>query len=195
MKKQRILFSAIILSLLLGGSVFLNEAGAAGSATVSWIAPTTDQGGGPLTGLSGYKVFYDTASHWKSSCPLDAGTAINVKGGNLTSHYFENNLTPGQTYYFAVVAYDNASTPNVSGCATGTGGVTEVSKLVSYTADINTANDSNHKVDLMDFNTFRGNWGKTDCANIANFVGKTNDCVVNLIDFNVLRADYGKSFQ
>ena len=71
----------------------------AGSATLTWDPPTTNADGTPLTDLSGYKLYYGTASR---------SYAQNVSVGNVTS-YTLNNLTDGVTYYFAVTAYDTAN--------------------------------------------------------------------------------------
>lgn len=168
-------------------NIFVNSVFSAGSATVSWIPPTTDEGGGALTGLAGYRVYYDTTSRWATSCPLDAGNYVNVTGGSVSSYAFEDTLTAGQTHYFTVVAYDYDN--NISGCASD-GTDTEVSKLVSYTADMN----GDQRVNILDFNLFRSNWGNTNCSNAANFLGKTSNCSVNILDFNVLRSDFGNSF-
>lgn len=188
-----------ILSILLFFCLltFAKESQAAGSATVSWVPPTTDEGGGALTGLAGYKVYYDTASHWASSCPTNVGTMQNVPGGSATKYYFNNTLTPGSTYYFAVMAFDEASPANISGCAKTTGNATEVSKLVTYSGDINATSD--HKVNALDLSLLvaQGVYGQTLCTTYSGSVSKTDinhDCKVNALDLSVMLADYGKSF-
>jgi hypothetical protein len=70
----------------------------AAQATLSWVAPTTNVDGTPLTDLAGYKIHYGTASGNYSS-------AINV--GNTTTSAV-SNLNDGATYYFAVTAYDTS---------------------------------------------------------------------------------------
>lgn len=68
-----------------------------GSATLSWIAPTQNTDGSPITGLSGYHIYYGTNA--------DAlRTTITVGGGSSTT-YTVSGLSPG-TYYFSVVAYN-----------------------------------------------------------------------------------------
>lgn len=98
---QKILWS-FLPGLLLGTvlSLFILFPGDAYSdqATVSWVAPTTNVEGAPLTGLSGYKIYYGTASH-KYTQAIDAG--------NVTTSTVPN-LNGGSTYYFAVTAYDKA---------------------------------------------------------------------------------------
>jgi hypothetical protein len=68
---------------------------ASGSATLSWIPPTTNTNGTALTNLSGYRVRWGTA----------AGTypnTVTLNNPGLTS-YVVGNLVPG-TYYFVVTA-------------------------------------------------------------------------------------------
>ena len=177
-------FIAILNSLLfICLFSFAGAVQAAGSATVSWTPPTTDQGGGALTGLSGYKVYYDTASHWASSCPAGVGSAQDVPGGATASYRFNNNLTAGQTYRFAVVAYDDASPANVSGCATGAGGVTEISKKVTYSGDIN----ADWVVNGGDITTMAGYYLTNNSAADIN-----KDGIVNGGDVTILAEDYLK---
>ena len=138
-----------IFTSLLAGSFFTSKVLADGGATVSWIAPTTDQGGGTLSGLSGYRVYYSASAinctNWNAAYQTNrtAGTVSgfpttfeDVSGGGTTKFAFSttNDLTHNTAYNFAVVAYD--STGNLSNCATGTGGVTSVPKAVTYSGDV-----------------------------------------------------------
>lgn len=84
---------AVSVCLLLFSSI--DDAAFAGTATLSWTAPTTNTDGTPLTNLAGFKVYYGTS-------PGSYGAPINV--GNVTS-YPVTGLGSG-TYYFAVTAYD-----------------------------------------------------------------------------------------
>lgn len=68
------------------------------SVTVKWVAPTQNTDGTPLTNLSGYLVFYGTASQQYSTSmylPGAASSSVTVEG-----------LAPG-TYYFTVKAVNN----------------------------------------------------------------------------------------
>jgi PKD repeat protein len=85
----RLIFTILWLTLF-SGPLY------AGTATLSWDPPTTNVDGSPLTGLSGYKVYYGTASG-------NYTQTINV--GNVTA-YIAANLTDGLTYYFTVTASD-----------------------------------------------------------------------------------------
>jgi fibronectin type 3 domain-containing protein len=62
--------------------------------TLVWDAPTT------ATGLSGYKLYYGTASRTYNQ-PAGGG----ISTGSTTA-YTLNNLTSGQTYFVAVTAVD-----------------------------------------------------------------------------------------
>jgi hypothetical protein len=68
---------------------------APGSATVSWVAPTENTDGSPLTDLAGYEIRYG-----RNPNALDYQVRIDTPG--LTIYTIEN-LSPG-TWYFAVLA-------------------------------------------------------------------------------------------
>ena len=97
-KKQssRYLFILVILFSLL---VMANENAMAGSATLTWIAPTTNNDGTPFT-PAGYKVYAGTASGVYGA-PTDIGFIA-----SSTPSYTVNNLGTA-TYYFAVSAYNS----------------------------------------------------------------------------------------
>ena len=69
-----------------------------GTAILAWNAPTTDVGGGALTGLAGYQVKHNTTG--STTIYPDVQDVGNV----LT--YQWSGLLPGQTHYFVVTAYD-----------------------------------------------------------------------------------------
>jgi len=198
MKKQKIILITLIFLCSFLAFAFAGSVLAYGGATVSWVAPTTDQGGGSLTGLTGYRVYYSTSAisctNWnaasQSSRQADAGTLLpstyrTVASGSTLSFTFSNTiyLTPGSTYNFAVVAYDDSS--NLSNCATGTGGVTSVSKSVSYTADIN----NDHSVDYLDYGLFHPYYNTSNSS--ADF---DKSGLADYLDYGILHTDYGHSF-
>ncbi|HSC13691.1 MAG TPA: putative Ig domain-containing protein, partial [Gammaproteobacteria bacterium] len=75
------------------------QAVATGSATLSWLPPTTNTDGTPLTNLTGYKIYWGTQ---QGTYPNSA--ALNDPG--LTS-YVVQNLVPG-TYFFVATAVNGA---------------------------------------------------------------------------------------
>jgi hypothetical protein len=83
-----------ILSLLIGGEAL----SLAASVQLSWQAPTTNADGTPLTDLAGYQVYYGPSSG-NYTVTLDVGNTLSVSLSGLTA---------GQTYYFAVTAYDTS---------------------------------------------------------------------------------------
>ncbi len=69
-----------------------------GSATLSWVPPTTYLDNSPLTNLGGYKIYYGTS-------PGSYSEVINLPNPGLVTYVVEN-LTGNTTYYFVVTAYD-----------------------------------------------------------------------------------------
>ncbi|HEX7235515.1 MAG TPA: putative Ig domain-containing protein [Gammaproteobacteria bacterium] len=80
------------------------QAVAAGSATLTWLPPTTNTNGTALTNLAGYKVYWGTSqgNYTSSVTIMNPGLATYVVG----------NLTPN-TYYFTVTALNSAGTESV----------------------------------------------------------------------------------
>ncbi|NTW27108.1 MAG: hypothetical protein HGA36_02170 [Candidatus Moranbacteria bacterium] len=200
MQKQKTKLVLICSLALLSLTAFIGDARADyGGATVSWVAPTLDEGGGALTGLTGYRVYYSAAAidctNWDAADQAtrlaDAGTLLpatykTVSGGGVLKYTFSNttSLTPGLTYNFVVVAYD-AST-NLSKCAT-TGSATYVSKAVTFAADLN--NDK--AVNGGDFSLFRQDYGVVTPSHQSDFNG---DDIVNGGDLSLFRQDYSKFY-
>ena len=66
------------------------------NATISWTPPTQSTNGSALGPLSGFKIYYGTASQQYT-------TTISVSNPGLTA-YVIDGLEVGTTYYFAVTA-------------------------------------------------------------------------------------------
>jgi hypothetical protein len=77
-------------------SIEVSGSTTASSATLRWIAPTTNTDGTPLRNLAGYEIHYGNRS-------LEYDRVLRVPGANVTSAVIEN-LGPA-TWYFAVLAY------------------------------------------------------------------------------------------
>jgi hypothetical protein len=202
MKKQKKKLVFFIFISVLAGFAFASRVFAYGGATVSWTAPTTDEGGGSLGGgtsdLSGYRVYYSTSAisctSWNAASQTNRkantgsmlpSTYATVSEGTTISYAFGGTtlLTPGSTYNFAVTAYD--TTGNLSQCATTSGSATYVSKAVTYAADT----DNSSKVDYLDYGTFHNNYHTSNAA--ADF---DKSGYVDYLDYNILHNDYNQCF-
>jgi hypothetical protein len=71
-----------------------------GSATLTWLQPTENTDGSPLTNLAGYKIYYGNSASALSNVIQVANPA--------TLEYEISNLAAG-TWYFAVKAYTTGS--------------------------------------------------------------------------------------
>ena len=83
-----------------------------GSAALSWVAPTLNTDGTPLTNLAGYRISYGTN-------PGSLTNVITITSASTTS-YEITNLNAG-TWYFTIEAYNTAgvdSAPSVSASLT-----------------------------------------------------------------------------
>jgi hypothetical protein len=75
------------------------EQASLGSATLSWVAPTTRVDGSPLGNLAGFRISYGTA-------PGSYPNQLVIANPGITSCVIEN--LPAGTYFFVAVAYDSA---------------------------------------------------------------------------------------
>ena len=71
-----------------------------GSATLSWVAPTDNTDGTPLTNLAGYRIYSGTS--------VTAMTQVVQIANPGIVTYLVANLSPG-TWYFSVRAYTSAN--------------------------------------------------------------------------------------
>jgi hypothetical protein len=104
-----LLVMALAISGCSGGSASNSAAGTAstntsgttvtadGTATLTWVAPTENADGTPITDLAGYTLYYGTN-------PSDLTQSITVSGAASTTTAVKD-LAAG-TYYFAVAAYN-----------------------------------------------------------------------------------------
>jgi Bacterial Ig domain len=75
----------------------------AGSALLTWIAPTENDNGTPLQDLAGHKAYWGTSSG-NYSTEVDVGLAISASFSGLPD---------GQTIYFATKAYDSSGNHSI----------------------------------------------------------------------------------
>jgi hypothetical protein len=76
-----------------------------GTASLSWLAPTQNTDGSPLTDLAGYRVYYGTSSSNMSQ-------AVSISTVATTS-YVVGSLGAG-TWYFAVRSFNAAGVESES---------------------------------------------------------------------------------
>lgn len=70
-----------------------------GSVTLSWLPPTTNTNGTPLTNLAGYKIYYGTSASSLTQ-------SMNITNPGIAS-FVISNLSPA-TWYFSLVSYNSA---------------------------------------------------------------------------------------
>ena len=75
------------------------------AATLTWNSPLDNTDGSALTNLSGYYIYYGTSA--------DALTTVVAVAGSENS-FSINNLSPGNTYYFSVVAFNSQGLQSAS---------------------------------------------------------------------------------
>jgi hypothetical protein len=71
-----------------------------GSVTLSWLPPTTNTNGTPLTNLSGYKIYYGTNAS-------SLNQSVQITNSGISSYVIEN-LSPA-TWYFSLVSYNSSN--------------------------------------------------------------------------------------
>jgi hypothetical protein len=100
--------------------VLIHDTADAGTLDLSWTAPTTTVTGLPLTTLTGYRVYYGTAS---AGCPgstyLQVASPSPAPSQSQTVTWTLSGLTPGTPYYVAVTAVDSAG--QESACVSSAG--------------------------------------------------------------------------
>ena len=92
----RITVSDGVASVSLPAFSIAVQAVATGSALLSWIPPTQNTDGSPLTNLKGYTIYWGTALN-------DYPSSVTVDSPGIAT-YFVENLAPSTTYYFVVTA-------------------------------------------------------------------------------------------
>jgi len=95
------LTTMFVIALVLAGCSITStgstsSSGAPGTVTLSWVAPTDNTNGTPLTDLAGYHIHYGTT-------PDNLTKSIDLTG-TATTEYEVSGLTAG-TYYFSISAY------------------------------------------------------------------------------------------
>jgi hypothetical protein len=74
----------------------------AGRATLGWLEVTTDEGGGPLTGLAGYRIYRTKTPGGPYTLAADPGLTATPSAPRYTVTDFSSD----GVWYFALTAYD-----------------------------------------------------------------------------------------
>jgi len=180
-KPMRYNFIIIILILIL---IFVCETNIvfAGSATLRWNANSESD-------LAGYRIYYGTSPRTGTNpgtastnplpkCNMCGYTNVIDVGKTSTPsspQYTITNLTSGQTYYFSVMAYDTSGNESAFS--------SEVSKLISVTADLN----FDGYVNSVDFGIMMSFWGSQPTKPLADI---NQDGYVNSVDFGILMSQW-----
>lgn len=212
MKKQKVIISGFILALFFTAGAFAENVLANGSATVSWVSPTTNEDLSTPVDLVGYRVFYSTSSldakctAWDAETDQTARKATSLftvthadvteantlrDSGDATKRGYTFStgslLTPGQTYNFTVVAYDSSG--NYSKCINDSGSNKTASKLIYYSGNLKNSG----VINISDLSILAGDYGRTSWCRIASHPSDINgDCLVNISDLNILASRYGQ---
>lgn len=83
----------------------VQPAGAVGAVTLSWIIPTEQDDGTPLTDLAGFYIYFGGASG-------DYTDTIRIENPSINLYIVEG-LTVGSTYYFAATSFNSLGVESV----------------------------------------------------------------------------------
>ena len=81
------------------------QSNATGSALLTWVPPTQNTDGTPLTNLAGFTVYWGTT-------PGNYPNSVRLTNPGLTTYLVEN-LLPGTTYYFVTTAFNGQNLESV----------------------------------------------------------------------------------
>lgn len=207
MKKQKSFLLTIVFLGLFFVLVFAEKTLAAGSATVSWTAPTTNEDDSTPVDLAGYTIYYDTSAisctAWDAASDqatrqaitlaanhvdvTEAETLRNTADATKRGYTFSTTslLTPGETYYFTVIAYD--STGNVSACINDSGSNKTASKLIYHSGNLKDSGT----VGLSDLSILAENFGSEICRIAGNPSDIDGDCDVDVSDLSIFSGEWG----
>jgi hypothetical protein len=126
-------------SLAFGASGFIASPAESGVLDASWVAPTTNTDGTPLTDLAAYRVYFGT-----SATPCPNGTFVQIASPspspapNATVAVRLTSLTTGARYNVAVVAVDASG--NQSACSVVANATAQIDFSVTPTGSVNFGN-------------------------------------------------------
>src|SRR5712691_7633807 len=123
----------------LGGVLLVAAPTGAGVLDVSWIAPTTNSDGSPMTDLASYRVYYGASN---PPCPgasfFQVPSTTPSPPSNQAVTFRLAGLSSGTLYYVSVTAVDASG--NESACATPASAVARIDFAVSPTGTVTFGN-------------------------------------------------------
>jgi len=129
----------LALGMGLLAAILLVGPAESGVLDASWVAPTTNTDGTPLTDLASYRIYYGQATGpcgGPSFFPVASPTSS--PGPNTTVSFRLTGLVTGIPYYVAVSAVDLIG--NASACSLTASAVAQVDFAVSPTGTVNFGN-------------------------------------------------------
>src|SRR5882762_4181624 len=138
--KRACAVACFALGLLLTATLLLSARPvSAGILDASWIAPTTNTDGSPLTDLSSYRVYYGTSN---APCPgssfFSVASPTASPSSNQTVSLSLTGLAPGTLYFVSVSAVDASG--NQSPCSAAASAAARSDFAVSPSGSVNFGN-------------------------------------------------------
>ena len=150
--RHKLIYASLALFLF----ILLSAATAfAGTASISWTAPTTNTDGSALNDLDGYKLHYGTTS---------GSYTQTIDVGNVTT-YEVTGLTGGTTYYFAITAYNVVAVESTYS--------NEITKIASAVVDITPPVISGVYADPITSSSAQINWSTDEASDTQVEYGTT----------------------
>lgn len=121
---------------VLSGLLMATATAEAGTLDASWIAPTTNTDGSPLTDLAAYRLYYGmSGSPCPSSSVVQVTSPTSSPSPGQVMSYRLSGLTAGTLYYVSVSAVDTSGNP--SNCSLVASAVARSDFGVSPTGTVN----------------------------------------------------------
>ena len=112
------------MGLWLGGILLVAPSGGAGILDASWIAPTTNSDGSPLTDLASYRVYYGPATACPGAVFSQVASPTTSPGPDQIVSVRLTGLTTGALYFVSVTAVNMSG--DESPCSIGASAVAQV---------------------------------------------------------------------
>src|SRR5713101_4725384 len=119
------------MGLALGGILLVAPSGGAGILDASWIAPTTNSDGSPLTDLASYRVYYGPAMACPGAVFSQVASPTTSPGPDQIVSVRLKGLTTGALHFVSVTAVNMSG--DESPCSIGASAVAQVDFSVSPT--------------------------------------------------------------